>query len=146
MHAYARTFPCPNCNEIITESAQQCRFCSVAIEPGVAEFIAGRQEQVNQAYSDASYLRGTAVAMHVFLAVSTVFGWSYWAFAATFWIGVVLLIRWQLKFSDLITNDPDYPKARRNKTVAFVLLLGGVPLGLLLNPFYNLEYWLTYLP
>lgn len=116
MRAYSRTFPCPNCNEIINEDATQCRFCSVAIDPGVAALIASRQAQVNQAYSDASYLRRAAVAMYVFLAVSTIFGWSYWAFAATFWIGVVLLIRWQFKFSNLITSDPDYEKARSPRT------------------------------
>lgn len=137
MRPYPRTFPCPNCNEIINEDSNQCRFCSVAVDPGVAELIAGRQQKVNQAYSDASYLRRTAVAMYVFLAVSTIFGWAYWAFAATFWIGVVLLIRWQFKFSNLITNDPDYPKARRSKNISLLLLLGGVPAGLWLSPFLN---------
>ena len=149
MRSYARTFPCPNCNEIINEEMKHCRFCSLPIDPSVAELIAGRQEQVNQAYSDASYLRRTAVAMYVFLAISTIFGWAFWAFVATFWIGIVLVIRWQLKFSNLITNDADYPKARRSKNISLFMVLGGLPLGLLLNPFFNqalFEYWTTYLP
>ena len=135
MRPYARTFRCPNCNEMINEEAKQCRFCSVAIDPGVAELIAGRQQQVNQACSDASYLRRAAVAMYVFLAVGTIFGWAYWAFVVTFWLGVILLIRWQSKFSNLLTNDPDYPTAKRSKNISALMILGALPLGLILNPF-----------
>lgn len=120
---------------MINEEAKQCRFCSVAIDPGVAELIAGRQEQVNQACSDASYLRRAAVAMYVFLAVSTIFGWAYWAFVVTFWVGVFLLVRWQSKFSNLLTNDPDYPTAKRSKNISALMIVGALLLGLILNPF-----------
>ena len=130
-----RTFRCPNCNEMINEDAKQCRFCLVPIDPGVAELIAGRQEQVNQACSDASYLRRAAAAMYVFLAVGTIFGWAYWAFVVTLWISVFLLVRWQLKFSSLMTNDPDYPAAKRSRNVSALMILGALPLGLILNPF-----------
>ena len=65
-----RTFPCPNCNEIINDSMTQCRFCSVTIDPGVAQLIADRQAKANQGYSDASYLRTAAIAMYVFLGLS----------------------------------------------------------------------------
>jgi hypothetical protein len=107
----------------------------LAIDRGVAELIAGRQEQVNQAYSDASYLRRTAVAMYVFLTVGTFFTLAYWGFLIAFWMGLFLLVRWQVKFNDLLTNDPDYAKARRSKNLSFLLLLGGLPLGILTNPF-----------
>lgn len=134
MLAYPRTFRCPNCNEMISEQATQCRFCSLAIDPGVAELIAGRQEKVNEACSDASYLRRTAMAMYVFLGFALVFTFAYWGFLITFWTGLVMMIRWQVKFGELITNDPDYAKARRSKTISLLLLLGGLPLGILANP------------
>jgi hypothetical protein len=35
----------------------------------------------------------------------------------------------------LITNDPDYAKARRSKNISLLLLLTGLPLGILTNPF-----------
>ena len=149
MLAYPRTFRCPSCNEMINESATQCRFCSVAIDPGVAELIAGRQEKVNEACSDASYLRRTAMAMYVFLGFSLVFSFAYWGFLITFWMGLVLVVRWRVKFNDLVTNDPDYAKARRSTTVSLLLLLGGLPLGLLANPFFDAlisEWWPTDLP
>ena len=135
MNPYPRTFRCPNCNEMISETATQCRFCSLPIDRGVAELIASRQEQVNQAYSDASYLRRTVVAMYLFLAFGVVLTIGYWAFLVTFWTGVFLLIRWQVKFGDLLTNDPDYAKAKRSRTISLVILLGGLPLGILTNPF-----------
>lgn len=119
---------------MINESATQCRFCSLAIDPGVAELIAGRQQKVNEACSDASYLRRTAMAMYVFLGFALVFTFAYWGFLITFWMGLVLMIRWQVKFGELITNDPDYAKARRSKTISLLLLLGGLPLGILTNP------------
>ena len=134
MLAHPRTFRCPNCNEMINESATKCRFCSLAIDPGVAELIAGRQEKVNEACSDASYLRRTAMAMYVFLGFALVFTFAYWGFLITFWTGLILMIRWQVKFGELITNDPDYAKARRSKTISLLLLLGGLPLGILANP------------
>lgn len=149
MAVYPRTFRCPNCNEMINESVTQCRYCSLTIDPGVAALIAGRQEKVNEAYSDASYLRRTAVAMFVFLGFSLVFTFAYWGFLITFWLGVVLLIRWQVKFSDLLTNDPDYPKAKRSKNISLLMLLAGLPLGLLANPFlaeFLSEFWQTVAP
>jgi hypothetical protein len=135
VNPYPRTFRCPNCNEMINESATHCRFCSLAIDRGVAELIASRQEQVNQAYSDASYLRRTAVGMYVFLVAATFFTLLYWGFLIAFWMGLFLLVRWQVKFSDLLTDDPDYAKAKRSKNISFLLLLGGLPLGILTNPF-----------
>ena len=67
-----RTFRCPNCNEMINDGMKECRYCSVTVDPGVAQLIADKQEQANQACSDASYLRTAAIAMYVFLALSLV--------------------------------------------------------------------------
>jgi len=119
---------------MINESATRCRFCSLPIDPGVAELIAGRQEKVNAACSDASYLRRTAMAMYVFLGFALVFTFAYWGFLITFWMGLVLMIRWQVKFGELLTDDPDYARARRSKSISLLLLLGGLPLGILTNP------------
>jgi hypothetical protein len=120
---------------MINESATQCRFCSVAIDPGVAELIAGRQQKVNEACSDASYLRRKATAMYVFLGYGLVVSFEYWGFLITFWTAVILLVRWQVKFSELLTNDPDYTKARRSKNISLLLVNCGLQLGILTNPF-----------
>lgn len=129
MLAKPRTFRCPNCNEMINDSMTQCRFCSVPVDPGVAQLIAERQEKANQAYSDASFLRTAAIAMYVFFAISMVplLGFAFWGFLITFVVVIVLLIRWQVRFGRLITDDEDYKKARRSWWISLVLLLG-IPL------------------
>ena len=133
--ANPRTFRCPNCNEMINDSMTQCRYCNVPVDPGVAQLIAERQEKANQSYSDASYLRTAAVAMYVFLGLSYVpvigllFGWG---FVITFIVVLVLLIRWQVKFGSLVTNDADYLKARRSWRLSLILWIVAIFLGFII--------------
>jgi len=104
----------------------QCRFCSVPVDPNVAQLIADRQEKANHAYSDASYLRTAAIAMYVFLGLSMVpfLPFVSWGFLIIFIIVIVLLIRWQVRYSGLITEDADYKSARRSWWISLVMLLG----------------------
>jgi Ca2+/Na+ antiporter len=134
--ANPRTFRCPNCNEMINDSMTQCRYCNVAVDPAVAQLVAERQEKANQSYSDASFLRTAAVAMYVFMGLSfipilPVVGWG---FLVIFIVVLVLLIRWQVKFGSLITNDADYLKARRSWRFALVLWIVAIPLGFIVRP------------
>ncbi|HJT27069.1 MAG TPA: hypothetical protein VJ784_06650 [Pyrinomonadaceae bacterium] len=136
MIANPRTFRCPNCNEMINDSMTQCRYCNVAVDPAVAQLVAERQEKANQSYSDASFLRTAAVAMYVFMGLSfipilPVVGWG---FLVIFIVVLVLLIRWQVKFGSLITNDADYLKARRSWRFALVLWIVAIPLGFIVRP------------
>ena len=126
MLANPRTFPCPNCKEIINDSMTQCRFCSVPVDPNVAQLIADRQEKANHAYSDASYLRTAAIAMYVFLGLSLVpfLPIVSWGFLIIFIIVIVLLIRWQVRYSGLITDDADFKSARRSWWISLAMLIG----------------------
>jgi hypothetical protein len=131
-----RTFRCPNCNEMINDQMTQCRFCSVPIDPGIAQQIADKQEKANQACSDASYLRTATIAMYVFLALSLVpfLPLVSPAFTFVFIIVVVLLIRWQVKFGSLQTSDPDYQTARKSWRTSLILMLVAAPLGFIVRP------------
>ena len=126
MLASPRTFPCPSCKEIINDSMTQCRFCSAPIDPSVAQLIADRQEKANHAYSDASYLRTAAIAMYVFLGLSLIpfIPLVFWGFLITFIVVIVLLIRWQVRYRGLLTDDADFKSARRSWWISFVMLLG----------------------
>ena len=137
MYGNPRTFRCPNCNEMIHDQMLTCRFCEVAIDPGIAALVADRQEKANRAYSDASYLRATTTAMFVFLAVGLVLTIAYFGFVATYIISVVLLVRWQAEFGNLLTNDPDYSKAKRSKNVSALLLALATPIGIIVSPFID---------
>ena len=140
MLANPRTFPCPNCNEMINDSMTQCRYCSTPVDPAVAAMIADRQEKTNRACSDASYLKTAAIAMFVFLGLSFVpfLPIVYWGFLITSVVVLVLLIMWQVRFGSLVTNDPDYQRARRSKNIALTLLIVAAPLGFIVRPLIDL--------
>ena len=126
MLANPRTFRCPNCSEMINDSMTECRYCSVPVDPAVAALIADRQEKANHAYSDASFLRTAAFAMYAFLGLSWVLLplLFFSGFVIIFVVVVVLLIRWQIRYANLITDDPDYKSARRSWWISLLLLLG----------------------
>jgi Ca2+/Na+ antiporter len=104
--------------------------------------VAERQEEANQAYSDASFLKTAALAMFVFLGLSLIpfVPFVYWGFVLTFVVVLVLLIRWQVKFGSLLTNDSDYKLAKRSKNIALVLWLVAIPLGFVVRPLLDLLF------
>ena len=129
-----QTFPCPNCKEIINDLNPTCRYCSAPVDPQVAAAAAEHQDKVNKACSDASFLRSAVAAMFTLLALSLVPVISfvtYVGFIITFFVVLVLIIRWQLNFGRLETSDADYPRAKRLKNAALLLWLLAVPVFLL---------------
>jgi len=133
-----RTFPCPNCNELINTGMDKCRYCSAPVDHAAAEAAADIQDKANLAYNDASVIRNLAAVMWVFFLVRFI------PFVGIVgWIGMfgmlaavpLKLILWMLKFGRLKTNDPDYKRAKKNLLAAFLIWL---PLPLLLLFFIGL--------
>ena len=145
MSASPRTFRCLNCNEMINDSMTVCRYCSAAIDPVAARLIAERQEQANQAYSDASYLRTAVIALYVVMGVSFIpfIPGAGWVFLGTFVVVLVLLVRWQARFFRLVTNDADYLKARRSWRLSLVLWIVAIPIGFIIRPLVYLAFALA---
>ena len=139
MFARPRTFRCPNCKEMVNDSMKDCPFCKVPLDPGVVALAAERQEKANRAYSDANFLKIAATSMFVFLGIGLIplLGFVYYGFIFTFLVVFVLLIRWQVKFSGLLTDDPDYQRAKRSRNIALILWLLAIPLGFLVGPFLS---------
>jgi hypothetical protein len=108
-------FECPNCRQTIDASAPQCRFCSTPIDPAAAEAAAEKMSRLNQACSDASFLRTMAISMLVFLGVMFipfmgllgVCGYYFLVFAVPF-----LSIRWWVRFHAIRADDADFKRAR----------------------------------
>jgi Na+-driven multidrug efflux pump len=121
---------------MINDNMTQCRFCSVSIDPGVAQLIADKQEKANEAVSDASYLRTAAIAMYVLLGLSLIpfIPLASPAFTFVFFVVVVLTIRWQVKFGNLQISDPDYQAARKSWRTSLLLLIAAAPLGFIVRP------------
>ncbi|HSP62971.1 MAG TPA: hypothetical protein VLQ90_08330, partial [Pyrinomonadaceae bacterium] len=126
--------------EMINDSMKQCTFCSVPLDPAIAALVAERQEKANRAYSDASFLRTAAISMFVFLGISLIplLGIVYYGFLITFVAVAVMLIRWQVKFGNLRTDDSDYQRAKRSKNIALILWLAAIPLGFVVRPLWDL--------
>ncbi|MFL6257898.1 MAG: hypothetical protein ACJ74T_23055 [Pyrinomonadaceae bacterium] len=129
------TFPCPNCNEIINDSMQECRYCHALIDPQAARAAGELQARVNQACSDASYAASAAYVMLALLVLSVLpFIPLVWvAFLLTFFAVIAMIVRWQAKFGQLRTRDPDYKRALFSRNVALVLWLVAMPLWIVGN-------------
>ena len=142
MFEQVRRFPCPSCQQIIADDAAQCRYCGAPVDKAIAQAAADTQDKVNQACSDASYLKVVAGGMWVFLGASflrivAIFSVGFIVtslFIITFLVLAFLLARWQLRFSNINTADPDYAQARRAKNASFLLWLGAIPVGFIIKP------------
>lgn len=114
---------------------ETCRYCSVPIDKQIALHAAATQNKVNEACSDASYLRTAAVVMWVFLGLSFIpfLGIFNWAFLVTLLVVLVLGIRWQAMFGSIITADPDYQRARRSWIIALMLWIAAIIVGFVIR-------------
>lgn len=122
----SRIFQCPNCGETIDTAAERCRFCSSPIDPAAAEMAANLMAKVNQACSDASYLKIAAVAMLAFIGMMFVpflglvgFGGYYFLMFAI----PVLVIRWWIKFGRIKSDDKEFGSGKTIVIVITVLAL-----------------------
>ena len=131
-----RTFRCPNCNEMINDQMAECRYCSVPVDPGVAQLIADRQQKANQAVSDASFLRTASIAMWVLLGLSFIpfIPLVELGFVIVGIVVIVLAIRWQVKFNNLLTNDADYQAARKSWLTSVLIMLVALPVAFIVRP------------
>jgi hypothetical protein len=130
-------FECPHCKQTIDASAPQCRFCSTPFDAAVAEAAAEKMSRINQACSDASFLRTAAISILAFLGIMFipfmgllgVCGYYFLIFAVPF-----LLIRWWVKFHGIRTDDSDFRRARI--TVIVISALATLPLIRLVAQFF----------
>ena len=109
-----RVFECPNCKETINTSVDKCPFCSAAVDPSAAQAAAEHMARVNQAFSDADYLRIMAGMMAAFFAASllgvplAVYGYWFLFIAIP-----VQAIRWRIRFGGIQASDPSFHRVKR---------------------------------
>jgi hypothetical protein len=120
--------PCPNCNQTINTSMQACPFCSFPIDQAAAAASAEVFARINQACSDASYLKIMAGATGAFFLIGFL---PFLGFLGTlgFWFLTiatpVMVIRWFVKFGDLESADPDFISAR-HAAIAVAIIAAAV--------------------
>jgi Ca2+/Na+ antiporter len=118
-------FECPHCKETIDSAEKKCRFCSALIDPGVAEKAAKTLAKVNQACSDASFMRTAAIALLALFGMMFVplLSWyGTWGCLILFVAVLVMVVRWWLRFWRIETDDDDFVRARRTVAVISALL------------------------
>jgi hypothetical protein len=120
-------FQCPHCNETIDSSAASCRFCGAPVDHEAAQIAAILLAKINQACSDASYMRTTAVAIPIFFALRYL---PFFSMAGTIgFIGLLFAvpiwaIRWWLRFGKIVSADPDFKKARSTVKFSGIIVTG----------------------
>jgi hypothetical protein len=124
MQVESNFFPCPNCGEIIAWEDLECRHCGCAVDPAAAAASARLQEQINRACDEASNARNFAGFVWIAFAIQFLYAMmGQVLFFGLMIIAPVMLIRWQLNYGSIRTDDPDYQTAKRNRNIAFILLL-----------------------
>lgn len=119
-------FECPNCKQTIDASATQCRFCSATIDSGEAQRAAQEMAKINQACSDASYLRTAAISIFVFIGIMFIPFMSLLGVVGYYFLLVAvpfLSIRWWIKFHQIQADDSDFRRARKTVIIISVLIL-----------------------
>ena len=126
-------FECPVCRQTIDASATTCRFCLSPVDPVAAQVAAEKMARVNQACSDASFLRTAAFSVLVFIGVMFIpfmgllgiVGYYFLLVAVPF-----LAIRWWVKFGKIQADDSDFRRARITVIVISVLIVIPIALSL----------------
>ena len=127
--------PCPSCKQTINTSMKACPFCSAPIDHAAATASAEEFAKVNQACSDASYLKIMAWSLLsafliMFLPIvglAGLVGLWFLRFAIP-----VMLVRWWIKFGKIKSDDAEFVRAKRTTIyvgiVALLALASALPI------------------
>lgn len=130
-------FTCPKCAETIDSSAEKCRFCGEKVDPEEAQRAALVLSKINQACSDASYMKSTTLALPVFFIlrfVPFISGFGVMGFIGVSAAVPIWAARWWFKYGNIATTDEEFQKARSTvKICGFVA--AGVLVFLVILPF-----------
>jgi hypothetical protein len=141
--------PCPNCRATINTSMQQCPFCSALIDHSAAITSAEAFAKVNEACSDASYMKGTfglaffslIVLKFLHFRISLrVGGFDNVPFLGlitllvfTFLLLVVagMAIRWWIKFGSIVPDDREFAGGRKNVRLIGMAAVALIPVAVI---------------
>jgi hypothetical protein len=128
-------FDCPSCRETIDATAETCRFCGVKVDQGAALKAAAVLAKVNQACSDASYMKSTALAIPVFIGLRFVPFFS--SVGAIGFLGLTVGIPiwalvWSAKYRGIGAGDAEFLAARRTVKIVGLVVTALLLLDVLL--------------
>ncbi|MGD0738810.1 MAG: hypothetical protein ABR957_04380 [Terracidiphilus sp.] len=124
-------FECPACKQTIDASAEKCRYCSATIDPVAAGAAAEKMSKINQACSDASFLRTAAISVLAFIGIMFIPFFGLLGIVGYYFLLVAvpfLTIRWWVKFGRIKADDSDFRRARITVIVISALIV--IPIAL----------------
>jgi hypothetical protein len=119
--AASSPFPCPQCKETIDNTAETCRFCGQPVDHAAAAGAAQLLSKINQACSDASYMKSCALAVPVFFVVRYIPFISGAGGLGFLGLGIGIPIWsfiWWFKYGSIQADDADFIRARRTVRIA----------------------------
>jgi hypothetical protein len=105
-------FECPNCKETIDAKADVCRFCGVKVDHLAGQKAAALMARINQACSDASNMRLTALTVPIVGLFALIGGLATLAFLGLSITILVWASFWREKYGEIESEDADFRKAR----------------------------------
>jgi hypothetical protein len=118
-------FECPSCKETIDAKAETCRFCGAKVDRDAALRAAALLARVNQACSDASYMKSTAFALPVFFFLRFIPFLSGLG-SIGFWALLIVIpgwaLLWWLKYRKIETCDADFRRAQKSVLITGIVL------------------------
>jgi hypothetical protein len=128
-------FQCPKCNETIDSSAEFCRFCGSTVDHEAAHRAAQLLAKINQACSDASYMKSAALTIGVFFLLRLVPFITMLGMVGFYGLLIVIPIwalRWWVKFGALVSHDAEFRRARTTVTICGIVVAALLLLFLIL--------------
>jgi hypothetical protein len=100
------------------------------VDASAAQAAAEKMSRINQACSDASFLRTAAVSILGFLGIMFIPFMGLLGICGYYSMIIAvpsLAIRWWVRFHEIETDDPDFRRAKR--TVIVISALSALPLA-----------------
>jgi hypothetical protein len=118
-------FDCPKCKQTIDVTSETCRFCGAPVDRDIALKSAALLAKVNQAISEANYMRTVALSLPVFFVLRLVpllGGFGGLGFIVVTVVVPVWGVIWWLRYNALEYNDAEFKKSRRAVLIATIVV------------------------
>jgi len=109
-------FQCTSCHEYINDSMTNCQFCNALVDLTTVESAVKNVNETNKACNDGNYisiLARSAVVFYLLSWIPILGAFAGWGFLFVMLAIPILVIRWWVKYLEILTSDKDYQAAKK---------------------------------